>query len=68
VSKHHAHTGFCIYCSVNKTGLNLQDQDEVVRRFVALEQEVLRRSLVPLVELELLDHGGVLDQPQQDLL
>ena len=46
----------------------LQHQDEVVHRFVALEQEVLRRPLVPLVELELLNHAGVLDQPQQDLL
>lgn len=29
---------------------------------------MLRRSLVLLVELQLLDHTGVFDEPQQDLL
>lgn len=46
----------------------LQDQDEVLHRLVALEQEVLRRPLVLLVKLELLNHTGMLDEPQQDLL
>lgn len=31
-------------------------------------QEVLRRALVVLVELELLDDVGVFEDPQQDLL
>lgn len=46
----------------------LQHQDEVFRRFIALEQEVLLCSLVFLIKFELLDHTGVFDQPQQDLL
>lgn len=46
----------------------LQHQDEVFRRFIALEQEVLLCSLVLLIKFELLDHTGVFDQPQQDLL
>lgn len=40
----------------------LQHQDEVVHRLVAQEQEVLRRSLVLLVELDLLNHAGVFDE------
>lgn len=46
----------------------LQHQDEVVHRFVALEKEVLCCSLVFLIKLEILNHTGVFDQPQQDLL
>lgn len=46
----------------------LQYQDEVFHRFIALEQEVLLCSFVFLIKLELLDHTGVFDQPQQDLL
>lgn len=46
----------------------LQHQDEVIHRFVALEQEVLLRSLVLLIKLEFLNHAGVFDEPQQDLL
>lgn len=52
----------------NVKGTHLQHQDEVVHWFVALEQKVLLRSLVLLVKLELLNHAGVFDQPQQDLL
>lgn len=46
----------------------LQHQDEMVHGFVALEQEVLQCSLVLLVKLQVLDHAGVFDQSQQDLL
>lgn len=47
---------------------HLKHQDEVVDRFVPLVQEVLRRALVLLIKLEVLDHAGMFDQPQQDLV
>lgn len=48
--------------------LYLQYEDEVVDRFPSLVQEVMRRVLVAVVELELLDDVRVSEDPQQDLL
>lgn len=40
----------------------------MLRRFVALEEEMLWRALVLLIKAKLLDHAGVFEEPQQDLL
>lgn len=50
------------------SAIYLKHQDKVVHRLVAHKQEMLCRPLVLLVELELLHHAGVLQQPKQDLL
>lgn len=47
---------------------HLQDEDKVIDGFAALVQEVLRRALVVLVKLQLLDDLWVSEDPQQDLL
>lgn len=47
---------------------NLQDEDKVVDRAVALVEVMLRCLLVFSIILELLDDVGVLQEPQQNLL
>lgn len=46
----------------------LQDEGEVVDGFSSLVEEVLRRTFVAVVELEILDNVRVSEDPQQDSL
>lgn len=47
---------------------HLQDEDEVVCRFVPGVKVMVDVVLVVLIKLELLDDIWVFEQPQQDLL
>lgn len=47
---------------------HLQDEDEVVHRLVPLEEVVLGRMFALGVELELLDHAGMFDEAEKNLL
>lgn len=49
-------------------GSDLQDEDEVVDRLVAVKEVVLGQLLVLVVVFELLDDVWMLQEPQQDLL
>jgi len=46
----------------------LQDQDEIVHRFVSLIEVVLRSMFVLGVELEVLHNAGMFDEAQQNLV
>lgn len=46
---------------------DLQNEDEIVHRFVAVEEVMLKGLLILLIIFELLDDVGVLEETQKDL-
>lgn len=62
------HFGTGLHVCTSSCPTHLQDEDEIVHGLVPVEEVVLRRPLVLLVVLQLLDDVRVLQQAQQDLL